>query len=304
MPYVSILIIFLIWGSSFILMDRALAALGPVEVAIARLLSGATVVGCYWYFSRQPARFTCVQWAHIGLVACLSNTLPFVIQPYLLGQGFGHSFFGTMVALVPLATILVSIPMLGIWPSRRQTVGVVGGFICVAALMHDGSIRGMSFGLLALAVSVPMSYAFGNTYIRWKLNDLPAEPLTALFLGLGGLMLVPLELMPDVLQQLHISRPATPHHWPLALAAIGLLGIVGTGMTILVFIRLIQRQGPLFAGMVTYIIPVIALLWGYVDGESISSQQMIAIAGVLAMVGLVQWGAAERVESPESRVQS
>jgi drug/metabolite transporter (DMT)-like permease len=46
--------------------------------------------------------------------------------------------------------------------------------------------------------------------------------------------------------------------------------------------------------MVTYIIPVIALLWGYVDGESISSQQMIAIAGVLAMVGLVQWGAAEK----------
>ena len=44
--------------------------------------------------------------------------------------------------------------------------------------------------------------------------------------------------------------------------------------------------------MVTYIIPVIALLRGYVDGESISGQQMVAIAGVLAMVGLVQWGAA------------
>jgi drug/metabolite transporter (DMT)-like permease len=77
----------------------------------------------------------------------------------------------------------------------------------------------------------------------------------------------------------------------MALASIGLLGIVGTGMTILVFIRLIQRQGPLFAGMVTYIIPVIALLWGHVDGEPISGQQILAIAGVLTMVALVQWGA-------------
>lgn len=301
MPYLSFLMICCIWGSSFILMDRALMALGPVEVGIARLLSGATVVGCFWFFTRQPARITGIQWAHIGLVACLSNTLPFVIQPYLLGQGFGHSFFGTMVALVPLATILVSIPMLGIWPTWRQTVGVMGGFVCVATLMHDGSIRGMSAGLLALAVSVPVTYAFGNTYIRWKLNDLPAEPLTALFLGLGGLMLVPLELMPGAIQQLDLSRPAAPHHWPLALAAISLLGIVGTGITILVFIRLIQRQGPLFAGMVTYIIPVVALLWGHVDGESISGQQTVAIAGVLAMVGLVQWGAAG---PKESRVQS
>lgn len=285
-------------------MDRALQALGPVEVGIARLLAGAMVVGCFWYFTRQRTRISAIQWAHIGLVALFSNTLPFVIQPYLLGQGFGHSFFGTMVALVPLATILVSIPMLDIWPTWRQMMGVLGGFVCVAALMHDGSMRGMSAGLLALAVLVPVTYAFGNTYIHWKLNDLPAEPLTALFLGLGGLMLLPLEFMPGALQHLGLSRPEQPHSWPMALAAISLLGIVGTGMTILVFIRLIQRQGPLFAGMVTYIIPVIALLWGHVDGEPISAQQTVAIAGVLAMVALVQWGAVERVKSLESRVES
>lgn len=192
-------------------MDRALQALGPVEVGIVRLMAGAAVVGCYWYFTRQRTHLSAIQWAHIGVVALLSNTLPFVIQPYLLGQGFGHSFFGTMVALVPLATILISIPMLGLWPTRRQTVGVLGGFLCVATLMHDGSMRGMSAGLLSLAVLVPVTYAFGNTYIHWKLNDLPAEPLTALFLGLGGLMLVPLELMPGVLQQLSLAppRPAT-----------------------------------------------------------------------------------------------
>jgi len=294
MPYLSFLFICCVWGSSFILMDRALGAMGPLDVGVIRLLLGAAVLGIYWLFTAKRTHLTAAHWAHILLVAFLANALPFVVQPYLLSQGFGHSFFGMMVALVPLATILISIPMLGLWPTWRQVVGVLGGFVCIAALMHDGSLRGMSTNLLALAVTVPVVYAFGNTYIRWKLNDLPAVPLTALFLGLGGFMLLPLELLPGTLTQFGAARPAQPHNWPVALGAIAFLGVVGTGLCILLFIRLIQSQGPLFAGMVTYIIPVIALLWGWIDKEQITQQQTFAIAGVLAMVALVQWGAAEK----------
>lgn len=275
-------------------MDRASRALGPLDIGVLRLLCGAVVVGFYWWLSARGARFSRAQWGHILLIALIANALPFVIQPYLIGQGFGHGFFGMMVALVPLATILASIPMLGIWPTWRQTIGVLGGFVCVAALIQDGSARGMSLGLLALAVLVPVIYALGNTYIRWKLNDLPAEPLTALFLGLGGLMLLPLELMPDTLARLGLASPAEPHSWPMAIGVIAFLGVIGTGLCILMFIRLIQNQGPLFAGMVTYIIPVIALLWGRVDNERITSQQTLAIVGVLAMVALVQWGKAKK----------
>ncbi len=294
MPYLSFLFISSVWGSSFILMDRALDALGPLDVGVLRMLLGAGVLGVYWLLSRERTRLTATQWGHILLIAFLSNALPFVVQPFLLNQGFGHSFFGMMVALVPMATILVSIPMLRLWPTWRQTVGVLGGFVCIAALMHDGSMRGMSASLLALAVTVPTVYAFGNTYIRWKLNDLPAVPLSALFLGLGGLMLVPLEMMPGTLAQLGITRPALPHDWPMAIGAIALLGTVGTGLTILIFVRMLQNQGPLFAGMITYIIPVVALLWGQIDNEKITPQQTLAIAGILVMVTLVQWGAAKK----------
>ena len=79
--------------------------------------------------------------------------MPFVVMPYLIRQGFGHGFFGMMVALVPLVTIVVSIPMLGVWPTTRQMVGVLGGFACIAALLQDGWVRGMPLGLLTLAVN-------------------------------------------------------------------------------------------------------------------------------------------------------
>ena len=116
-----------------------------------------------------------VEWFHIFMVALLANSLPFVIQPYTMIQAEEHAYFGMMVALVPLATILVSIPMLGTWPTRRQLVGVLGGMVCMFFAVQDGSARGISAWLLGLALSVPIIYALGNTYVKWKLSHLPAR---------------------------------------------------------------------------------------------------------------------------------
>jgi drug/metabolite transporter (DMT)-like permease len=67
---------------------------------------------------------------------------------------------------------------------------------------------------------------------------------------------------------------------------------LSTGIATLMFLRMVQDQGPLFAGMVTYVIPLVALAWGQFDGERLTTLQIAAISGVLAMVALVQWRAA------------
>ena len=66
----------------------------------------------------------------------------------MLEQGFGHGFFGTMVAAIPLLTILVSVPMLGVRPTGRELFGVLGGLACIFLLVEEGVHRGMSPGLL------------------------------------------------------------------------------------------------------------------------------------------------------------
>ena len=292
MPYLSFAFICLVWGSSFILMDRATHALGPVSIAVCRLLGGALVLAIYWLWIRQGVRLRIRDWGHIFVVAVLANALPFVVQPYTMIQAGEHAYFGMMVALVPLATILVSIPMLHLWPTRRQLVGVLGGIACMALAVYDGSTRGISPGLLILALTVPVTYAVGNAYVKWKLDHLPALPLTTLFLALGGALLLPLQFSPESLAQWKLAGPAEPYDWPLAIASIVFLSVAGTGIAILLFVQLIKKQGPLFAGMVTYVVPVLALFWGHFDKERLTMTQLLAIVGVLAMVGLVQWGAA------------
>ncbi len=292
MPYLSFLFICFVWGSSFILMDRASHALGPLAIGVCRLLGGALVLGLYWAWTRQRVRLTARDWWNILLVAAMSNAWPFVVLPYVMTQANEHAYFGMMVSLVPLVTIVSAIPMLGIWPTPRQLLGVLGGLICMSGVVLDGSQRGIPLGVLALGLTVPLTYALGNTYIKWKLDHLQPLQLTVLFLGLGGLMLLPLLRWSSAIAATGLAGPAHPHDWPLAIGSIGLLAIFSTGLAILLFIRLVKHQGPLFAGMVTYVIPVVALVWGQFDNERLTPLQLSAMAGVLAMVALVQWGAA------------
>lgn len=292
MPYASFLFICVVWGASFILMDRAMYAFGPIEIGLYRMLGGAAILALYCAASRQWANFRRRDALHIAVVGFLANSYPFVVQPYVMRRAGEHAYFGLMVALVPLATILLSVPMLGQRPTPRQLAGVMGGLVFTGLIVLEGRQRGFDPTLLAFAVSVPISYALGNTYIKWKLDHLPAAPLTTMFLATGGAMLLPLALTPGLSSALELQGPAKPHDWPLAIGSLAALSVVGTGIAILLFIHLIQTQGPLFAGMVTYVIPILSLIWGHYDDEPLTALQVLAVAGVLIMVALVQWGAA------------
>lgn len=296
MPYLSFAAICLLFGSNFVLMSRASQAFGPVEVAAGRVVGAIVMLSILWRVLSPQAsvpRRKLLSCLAVGLVA---NAYPYVVQPYLIetaramNRGAGHSFFGMMVAFTPLLTILASIPLLGVKPTLRQVVGVIGGLGFMGLLMQDGSARGITLPMLLLAFSVPLSYAVTNTYIRRAFNDIPAIALTTTTLLGAAVVLIPLALATPVLVPLHLARPAEPKNWSMAIAAVLALGVTGTGFTMWLFVRLLQTQGPLFAGMVTYVVPLVALSWGAFDSEQITTMQIVGIAGVLSMVALVQFG--------------
>jgi drug/metabolite transporter (DMT)-like permease len=265
--------------------------MGPVEICIWRMLSGAAVVGACWWANRDAYRMTRRDLALLTFSSLLFTVPASLIQVYVLAQGFGHSFFGTMVAAIPLLTILVSVPMLRVLPTSRELFGVLGGLACIFLLVEDGVNRGMSLSLLGLTMIIPLSSALSNTFIKRQLPHVPAAPLTAMLLVVGAVALLPLQMSPSLMASLHIMGNVQAAMTADALLYLVLLGVVGSGASTMVFVWLVLKRGPLFASMTTYVVPVLALLWGTFDHESIGPVQIAAIAGVLAMVALVQTGA-------------
>jgi drug/metabolite transporter (DMT)-like permease len=280
----------LVWGSTFILLERVTRVFGPVEIAVLRMLCGAAAVSLFWWLRNRDFRLARRDWIPLLVVAFIFTAPSQIIQAYILAHGFNHSFLGSMVAAIPLLTILISVPMLGQRPTARELVGVLGGLACMFLLVEDGVERGMSPALLGLVFLVPLSATLSNTYIKWKLAHVPAAPLTVALLVMASVALLPLELFPAVMNHWEIAAPENAVVTPISVLYLFLIGIVGSGISTMIFVWMVLKKGPLFAGMTTYIVPLLALAWGSFDQESISTRQLIAIAAILAMVAVVQSG--------------
>ncbi|MEX2170609.1 MAG: DMT family transporter [Pirellulales bacterium] len=296
MPYAFFALICLLFGSNFILMHRATQAFGPLSIAAWRMIGAAAVTFLYWYFTKPRLGVPRRQWGNVLFVGILANGYPYLMQPLLIGNGMAHSYFAMTVAFTPFLTIVASVPILGHWPTRRELFGVFGGLVFLGLIMLDGSYRGFDTWMLVVAVTVPFSYAVANTYLRRTLRDVPSVPLAGMMAAAPALVMFPFAMAETQLAPLGLGAPAQPHDWTLAVVSLAILSILGTGLTMCLFVNLVQTQGPLFAGMVTYVVPLVALMWGWLDSEPITTRQLIAIAGVIIMVALVQYGSVGRIQ--------
>lgn len=300
MVYVWFVVVSLIWGGSFILMKKAALVFGPMTIGAGRVIGAAIFLGVLLGVAaerrkkrtsanaeagrRWSASWTWSGLGALGFLTAIGFVYPFVMQPYLIGKLGQSGFIGMMVSLVPLLTIGVSVLMLGVWPSGRQWVGVLAGLAAMPVLFGVGREFGVGAGDFALAATVPMVYATANTWVKKRLSDWRPAVLTASACGLAGLVLLPMGMSEPV----RVDGDSLGG-LVLAVGAVLVLGVVGTGVATVLFYRMVQQRGPLFAGMVTYVVPVEALLLGALDGERVTAAQVVALAVILGSVALVQW---------------
>lgn len=307
MAYVWFTLVCLIWGSSFILMKKAAVVFGPLTIGAGRVLGGAIVLGILlglasrWrrrphkktLKSQRENRLPQVSWHGFGVlmvVVVLGFLYPFSMQPYLIGRLGQSGFIGMMVCLVPLLTIVASAVLLRIWPSWRQWIGVSVGLVAMPVLFGVGRELGVRGWEFALAATVPLGYAISNTWVKKKLSHWSPAALTASACGLAGLVLVPAGLTQEPMR---LDGAETAAVW-WAVGAVLILGVLGTGVATVLFYRMVQERGPLFASMVTYVVPVEALLLGALDGEAVTPWQVVALTVILGSVALVQWPVRKR----------
>jgi len=289
MPYVWFVFISLVWGGSFVLMKKGAVGFSPTAVGAWRVIGGAAILAIVWWRSSNRGSLRRRDLAAVAFVVLFGFAWPFSIQPHLVARD-GSAFIGMMVSFTPLLTMGVSIPLLQIYPARRQIAGVLGALGFMGLLMWDGVNRQIPLVDLALALTVPLCYACTNTLIRKSLAHVPSLDLSFLSLTAAGAILLPLSFA------IPADRGSVAtNDIAVAVASLVFLGVVGTGIATYAFNKMIYEKGPLFAGMVTNVVPIGAVAWGWADGEPVTGKQLAALAGLVSMVTIVQLGAPRRV---------
>ena len=289
MRHLLFLLITVIWATSFLLMKKGMLAFGPVSIGALRVFGGALALGLIWRVRGGAWPFIKRDFLPLLALVLVGYAWPYCLQPFLVARN-GSGFIGMSMVFVPLMTILVSIPLLRVFPTPLQFLGVLGGLGLVGLLMWDALQRSdVNAADLPLMLSVPFTYALTNTYIKLRFAGVPSLALAATELALASVVLLPVAAFLPA-ERAHFLANLGADHFALAAGSVAALGILGTGIAMYMFYKLIQDHGPLFAGMVTYLIPTGALVLGWFDGEAVTAKQLGALAGIFVMVALVQFG--------------
>lgn len=276
-------------------MKKADLAFGPLTIAGLRVAGGAVVLACLaWALGRWqwPNR---TQAKVLMLVIIIGYAIPYTIQPVIVPI-CGSGFVGMIVGFVPLMTVLVSIPLLRTFPSRSQYVGIFGGLLCLFLVIGDGLQRSFSPWYLLLGILVPTLYACSNTIVKKSLADVPPLISSTWCLFGAAVPLVPMGLCTEAIR--------TDVDLLVPIVSVLILGCVGTGLVMFAFYQLITVKGPLYAGLVAYVIPIGAVLIGSLDGERISLLQALAMLGIVVMVIWVQMSISRQMQQDDAALHS
>ena len=267
-----------VWGSSFILMQMGLQGVNSIQLGSLRILFAALFLMIVGF--KQIAKIPLYKWKYIALTSVFGTFVPAYLFAIALSKIDG-SVSAILNSLTPLNTLLVGLFFFGLDVQRRQIFGVIIGFIgCVLlVLFGDGENTTENYYYAILIVIASIFYGINVNLIKKYLSDL--KPL-AISTGNFVVMFVPALLVlyfSGFFDIVHQEKVQT------SLGFIVVLGIVGTGFSNILFFKLIQLSSPVFASSVTYIIPVVAIMLGYLFmNETLSIVQVIGALVVLVGV--------------------
>ena len=275
------------WGSSFMLMKKSMyassgsALLSPVEVALLRLaIAMFTLLPVFIFYIRKIPKSL---WKYLAVVGVFGNGLPAFL--FTFGQTqVSSSLAGILNSTVPLFTLLLGGLFFGLKTKIYNRVGILIGFIGTTIIILGGRIV-LQFDSLFypfLITVATLCYAISLNTIKRYLKDVNAVQITAAALTIVGIPSLVYLLFSDIPAKI-IDEPALQY----AFGYTAILAIFGTAIALVFFNWLIKMSSALFASSVTYFIPIVAVLWGWIDHESVSALQIFGGAVILYGVYLV-----------------
>ena len=273
-----LLLLGLVWGSSFILIKQGLTAFSAAEVGALRIASASVfLVPVALPALRTLSRRHLKLLAFIGLFGSLGPAFLFAFAQTQLSS----SVTGILNAVTPLNVLLLGAAFFGRRITRPELVGLGAGLVGTVILMlagSSGSLGGINYYAL-LIIAATVCYGFNTNIIKNHLGDLKPTVITAVSLLLAGPPAVIYLFGASDFTEKVVSGTVG---WPLA--AIVLLGVLGTALALIMFNKLVQIRTAVFASSVTYLVPMVAIAWGVLDGESLSVWHLVGMGAILGGV--------------------
>jgi drug/metabolite transporter (DMT)-like permease len=284
--WIVLILLAAIWGSSFILIKRALYALdgseiftstqvGSLRISIAALFLAPIALSRLKLLRKGMFKYFLV----VGLCG---NALPAFLFAKAQTQ-IPSALAGMLNALTPVFALIIGLVVFKVRVKTIQVLGIVIGVIAAAGLLlgSDG-LKGADLNVSYAMLAVAAAFLYGislNTMKQYLQNE-PAVAITSLAL----LLVSPIGFITLFTTDFTEKMATLPGAW-YALGAVTILAVLGTAIALILFNKLVQDTNAIFASSVTYLIPLVAIVWGMADGESLSTLQLICapvmIAGIL-----------------------
>jgi len=280
--WLSILLLGLIWGGTFMVVAIALEGYGPLTVAAARTTLGAVSLLVLVHVLRRPYPSEPRVWAYLVIIGTLNTALPFALLSW--GQQYVPSAFaGISMAVLPLIVFPLAHVFSDEKMSLRKTLGVLIGFTGAAVLVGPGAFD-FSAGSTALpqlaCVGASMSYAVSSVLTR-RCPPVDSITMAALTLVVGSVCLLPFMVIFEGLPTWAEGRAGY---------AIVFLGLVPTALAALLRVFTIRTAGSVFMTLVNYQVPVWSMIFGaLVLSEALPWRFFVALALILSGLAVSQW---------------
>jgi len=269
----------IIWGSSFILIKKALIGLTPAQLGSLRIIFSSIIIFAFaWNTLKIISK---KEWKWIIISAFLGSFFPAFLFAFAETE-IDSSIASVLNSLVPLNTVIIGAIVFKIASSKKQIIGVFVGFIGTYLLIDRGMHLNpdQNYFYAGLVILCSFLYGFNVNIIKKYLNDVPAVTIAA---GHFSVIFIPAIIIFSL-----SDFKSDQIYDPDTIKSIGyvlILSTFGTALAKVLFNKLVQMSTAVFASSVTYSLLIVSLFWGILDGELFSFNQLMAT--ILIVLGVL-----------------
>ncbi len=274
--WLYLIILSIVWGSSFILIKKSLVGLTPLQLGALRTLFAAVFLIAFGF--KHIKNIPKDKWKWVAISAFLGTFIPAFLFAFAETE-IDSAVVSVLNSTVPIISLLLGVFLFSIGFTRNQLLGVVVGLLGSLLLIWSGATLNPNqnywYSLLVLVAS--FCYGMNVNIIKKHLQD-----ISAFGIAVGNFIVLIIPAFAVLAFSGFFEQEIIANDKVMtSLGYLVILAVLGTGVAKVLFNKLVQISTPVFATSVTYLIPIVALFWGLIDGEQFGLAQIGAASLII-----------------------